>query len=179
MYLFACLFGRSIHTCTVTERHPTRGLLAWVHQCCPVFYQTLLCLSSFIIRKLCTDFIRSLFHLSYFDRRMRKTTNADVSLSLSGFVLGVSGQRVKVEPEVSSYPGQTVNLRCAFTDATGTQLTMVRCVFLLFSFGIGLGLYTSTLISVLNWLCGVKNKMLIHICSHFAELIQYHLFKYL
>lgn len=25
-----------------------------------------------------------------------------------------------------SYPGQTVNLRCAFTDATGIQLTMVR-----------------------------------------------------
>jgi len=41
-------------------------------------------------------------------------------------LLGVSGQRVKVEPEVLSYPGQTVNLRCAFTDATGIQLTMVR-----------------------------------------------------
>lgn len=39
------------------------------------------------------------------------------------------GQRVKVEPEVSSYPGQTVNLRCAFRDATGIQLTMVRYPF--------------------------------------------------
>ncbi|KAL6109243.1 nectin2 [Pungitius sinensis] len=42
---------------------------------------------------------------------------------------GASGQRVKVEPEVSSYPGQTVNLRCAFTDATGTQLTMVTWIY--------------------------------------------------
>ncbi|XP_061770791.1 nectin-2 isoform X2 [Nerophis ophidion] len=38
---------------------------------------------------------------------------------------GASGQQVKVEPEVLSYPGQTVNLRCAFTDTTGIQLTMV------------------------------------------------------
>ncbi|XP_033959387.1 nectin-2-like isoform X2 [Pseudochaenichthys georgianus] len=42
---------------------------------------------------------------------------------------GVSGQRVKVEPEVLSYPGQTVNLRCAFTDATGIQLTMVTWIY--------------------------------------------------
>ncbi|XP_053182417.1 poliovirus receptor homolog isoform X1 [Scomber japonicus] len=42
---------------------------------------------------------------------------------------GASGQRVKVEPEVSSYPGQTVNLRCAFTDATGIQLTMVTWIY--------------------------------------------------
>lgn len=49
-------------------------------------------------------------------------------LSLS--LLSASGQRVKVEPEVLSYPGQTVNLRCAFTDATGIQLTMVRNVFI-------------------------------------------------
>ncbi|XP_034409692.1 nectin-2 isoform X2 [Cyclopterus lumpus] len=42
---------------------------------------------------------------------------------------GVSGQRVKVEPEVLSYPGQTVNLRCAFTDATGMQLTMVTWIY--------------------------------------------------
>ncbi|XP_061803598.1 poliovirus receptor homolog isoform X1 [Nerophis lumbriciformis] len=38
---------------------------------------------------------------------------------------GASGQQVKVEPEVLSYPGQTVNLRCAFADTTGIQLTMV------------------------------------------------------
>lgn len=45
---------------------------------------------------------------------------------LSPFLSGASGQRVKVEPEVLSYPGQTVNLRCAFSDTTGVQLTMVR-----------------------------------------------------
>ncbi|XP_019751651.1 nectin-2 isoform X3 [Hippocampus comes] len=42
---------------------------------------------------------------------------------------GASGQRVKVEPEVLSYPGQTVNLRCAFTDTTGIQLTMVTWIY--------------------------------------------------
>ncbi|XP_039973486.1 nectin-2-like isoform X3 [Xiphias gladius] len=42
---------------------------------------------------------------------------------------GTTGQRVKVEPEVLSYPGQTVNLRCAFTDATGIQLTMVTWIY--------------------------------------------------
>ncbi|MEQ2283065.1 hypothetical protein AMECASPLE_007281, partial [Ameca splendens] len=36
-----------------------------------------------------------------------------------------SGQRVKVDAELSSYPGQTVNLRCSFSDPTGIQLTMV------------------------------------------------------
>lgn len=38
---------------------------------------------------------------------------------------GAVAQRVKVEPEVLSYPGQTVNLRCSFTDTTGVELTMV------------------------------------------------------
>ncbi|XP_053737482.1 nectin-2 isoform X1 [Synchiropus splendidus] len=42
---------------------------------------------------------------------------------------GALGQRVKVEPEVLSYPGQTVNLRCAFTDAVGIQLTMVTWIY--------------------------------------------------
>ncbi|XP_029958990.1 poliovirus receptor homolog isoform X2 [Salarias fasciatus] len=42
---------------------------------------------------------------------------------------GTSGQRVKTEPEVLSYPGQTVNLRCAFTDVSGTQLTMVTWIY--------------------------------------------------
>ncbi|CAN9513762.1 unnamed protein product [Ophioblennius macclurei] len=42
---------------------------------------------------------------------------------------GTSGQRVKAEPEVLSYPGQTVNLRCAFTDPTGIQLTMVTWIY--------------------------------------------------
>uniref|UniRef100_A0A3Q1EN33 Si:ch73-22o12.1 n=1 Tax=Acanthochromis polyacanthus TaxID=80966 RepID=A0A3Q1EN33_9TELE len=51
-------------------------------------------------------------------------------LIASIFVIhGTSGQRVKVEPEVLSYPGQTVNLRCAFTDATGIQLTMVTWIY--------------------------------------------------
>ncbi|XP_071376042.1 poliovirus receptor homolog [Centroberyx affinis] len=45
------------------------------------------------------------------------------------FMHGASGQRVKVEPEVLSYPGQSVNLRCAFTDATGIQLTMVTWIY--------------------------------------------------
>nr|XP_057909314.1 nectin-2 isoform X4 [Doryrhamphus excisus] len=42
---------------------------------------------------------------------------------------GTSGQLVKVEPEVLSYPGQTVNLRCAFADTTGIQLTMVTWIY--------------------------------------------------
>ncbi|KAF7670136.1 hypothetical protein LDENG_00049680 [Lucifuga dentata] len=50
-------------------------------------------------------------------------------LITSIFNQGASGQRVKVEPEVSSYPGQTVNLRCAFSDATGVQLTMVTWIY--------------------------------------------------
>ncbi|KAM8847094.1 nectin-2 isoform 2-T2 [Synchiropus picturatus] len=42
---------------------------------------------------------------------------------------GALGQRVKVEPEVLSYPGQTVNLRCAFAVAEGIQLTMVTWIY--------------------------------------------------
>ncbi|XP_068616385.1 nectin-2 isoform X2 [Brachionichthys hirsutus] len=42
---------------------------------------------------------------------------------------GALGQRVKVEPEVSSYLGETVDLRCSFSDATGTQLTMVTWIY--------------------------------------------------
>ncbi|XP_074538850.1 poliovirus receptor homolog isoform X1 [Halichoeres trimaculatus] len=42
---------------------------------------------------------------------------------------GVSGNRVKVESEVPSYPGQTVNLHCAFTDPSGNQLTMVTWIY--------------------------------------------------
>ncbi|GAA6229291.1 nectin-2-like isoform X2 [Lates japonicus] len=42
---------------------------------------------------------------------------------------GAAGQRVEVEPEVLSYPGQTVNLRCAFTEATGIQPTMVTWIY--------------------------------------------------
>ncbi|XP_026173282.1 nectin-2 isoform X3 [Mastacembelus armatus] len=50
-------------------------------------------------------------------------------LVASVLIQHASGQRVKVEPEVLSYPGQTVNLRCAFTDATGIQLTMVTWIY--------------------------------------------------
>uniref|UniRef100_A0A3Q3KYA8 Si:ch73-22o12.1 n=1 Tax=Mastacembelus armatus TaxID=205130 RepID=A0A3Q3KYA8_9TELE len=57
---------------------------------------------------------------------MKKATNINGSFSL---FFAASGQRVKVEPEVLSYPGQTVNLRCAFTDATGIQLTMVTWIY--------------------------------------------------
>ncbi|XP_041081645.1 nectin-2-like [Polyodon spathula] len=39
-------------------------------------------------------------------------------------------QRVKVEPEVSSYPGQDITLRCSFSDPTGevkkSQVTWIR-----------------------------------------------------
>lgn len=54
-----------------------------------------------------------------------------IHVFLSFLFTAALGQRVKVEPEVSSYPGQTVNLRCAFTDATGIQLTMVRYRFII------------------------------------------------
>uniref|UniRef100_A0A3P9J3W5 Nectin cell adhesion molecule 2 n=1 Tax=Oryzias latipes TaxID=8090 RepID=A0A3P9J3W5_ORYLA len=42
---------------------------------------------------------------------------------------GILGQRVKVDPEVMSYPGQSVNLRCSFSDPTGVQLTMVTWIY--------------------------------------------------
>lgn len=83
-------------------------------------------LSSFIIEKLCTDFIRSLFLSPLLVWEERKRQTLMFFCSLFSFHLGASGQRVKVEREVLSYPGQTVNLRCAFTDPTGVQLTMVR-----------------------------------------------------
>ncbi|CAL8247439.1 unnamed protein product [Lota lota] len=45
------------------------------------------------------------------------------------FIHGGLGQRVKVEPEVLSYPGQSVNLRCAFNDPSGIQLTQVTWIY--------------------------------------------------
>nr|XP_061789512.1 nectin-2-like [Nerophis lumbriciformis] len=42
---------------------------------------------------------------------------------------GVFGQQVKVEPEVTSYPGQTVNLICTFTDTNKIQITMVTWIY--------------------------------------------------
>ncbi|XP_034030328.1 nectin-2 isoform X3 [Thalassophryne amazonica] len=50
-------------------------------------------------------------------------------LVASVLIHAVSGQRVKVEPEVASYPGQTVNLRCAFNDPSGVDLTMVTWIY--------------------------------------------------
>ncbi|XP_067457184.1 poliovirus receptor homolog isoform X1 [Thunnus thynnus] len=58
-----------------------------------------------------------------------KMTGLLFSVASILLIQGASGQRVKVEPEVLSYPGQTVNLRCAFTDATGIQLTMVTWIY--------------------------------------------------
>ncbi|XP_046702332.1 nectin-2 isoform X1 [Silurus meridionalis] len=41
---------------------------------------------------------------------------------------GSSAQKVKVEPEVVSYPGETVVLRCQFPDPGQTQLTQVSWI---------------------------------------------------
>ncbi|KAI4890321.1 hypothetical protein NFI96_002935 [Prochilodus magdalenae] len=38
-------------------------------------------------------------------------------------------QYVKVEPEVVTYPGQTVTLRCQFSDSSQTQLTQVSWIY--------------------------------------------------
>ncbi|XP_023265151.1 carcinoembryonic antigen-related cell adhesion molecule 5-like isoform X4 [Seriola lalandi dorsalis] len=40
-------------------------------------------------------------------------------------VISATGQQVDVEPEVFSYPGQTVHLRCALINAAGNELTQV------------------------------------------------------
>ncbi|XP_019948582.2 nectin-2 isoform X2 [Paralichthys olivaceus] len=65
-------------------------------------------------------------------RNWHDRTTMMVLLCLVASILaghGAAGQRVKVEAEVLSYPGQTVNLRCAFTDETGIQLTMVTWIY--------------------------------------------------
>lgn len=113
--------------------------------------------SSFIIRRLCTNTIPLLPFLV--PSPWRKPTLTFLFLSL--FLPGASGQRVKVEPEVLSYPGQTVNLRCAFTDAAGIQLTMVRYTlswhnsFLFFHLGFDY-FFLPPHSSSLNWVCGMK-----------------------
>ncbi|KAJ8355033.1 hypothetical protein SKAU_G00226000 [Synaphobranchus kaupii] len=43
-------------------------------------------------------------------------------------VSGAASQRVRVDPEVQSYPGETVNLRCAFADKGDLQLTQVSWI---------------------------------------------------
>ncbi|XP_023265150.1 carcinoembryonic antigen-related cell adhesion molecule 1-like isoform X3 [Seriola lalandi dorsalis] len=42
-----------------------------------------------------------------------------------GVISAATGQQVDVEPEVFSYPGQTVHLRCALINAAGNELTQV------------------------------------------------------
>ncbi|XP_073728172.1 nectin-2 isoform X2 [Misgurnus anguillicaudatus] len=49
--------------------------------------------------------------------------------SLSHVWQGSLAQRVRVEPEVVSYPGQTVTLRCQFQDRGNTKLTQVAWIF--------------------------------------------------
>ncbi|XP_018587530.1 poliovirus receptor-like [Scleropages formosus] len=49
-------------------------------------------------------------------------------LLLFSALLGALGQRVKVDQEVVSYPGQTVNLRCQFAGDKGTELTQVSWI---------------------------------------------------
>ncbi|XP_051577236.1 nectin-2 isoform X2 [Myxocyprinus asiaticus] len=44
------------------------------------------------------------------------------------FLQGSLAQRVRVEPEVMSYPGQTVTLRCQFPNPGDTQLTQVSWI---------------------------------------------------
>ncbi|XP_059423662.1 nectin-2-like isoform X1 [Carassius carassius] len=44
-------------------------------------------------------------------------------------IQGALAQRVKVEPEVVSYPGQVVTLRCQFPNPGETQLTQVSWIF--------------------------------------------------
>ncbi|KAL6489473.1 hypothetical protein MHYP_G00032140 [Metynnis hypsauchen] len=56
------------------------------------------------------------------------------SMGLLGFVFlliiqGSSAQKVKVQPEVVSYPGQDVTLRCQFPSPGQTQLTQVSWIF--------------------------------------------------
>ncbi|XP_036411518.1 nectin-2-like isoform X2 [Megalops cyprinoides] len=50
-----------------------------------------------------------------------------VALFLTVFQ-GAAGQRVQVDPEVESYPGQTVNLRCQFVNGGDIRLTQVSWI---------------------------------------------------
>ncbi|XP_067304965.1 poliovirus receptor isoform X1 [Pseudorasbora parva] len=45
------------------------------------------------------------------------------------FIQGLLADRVRVEPEVVSYPGQTVTLRCQFPNPGENQLTQVSWIF--------------------------------------------------
>lgn len=57
---------------------------------------------------------------------------SSLGLLSSVFFLLIQGslaQRVKVQPEVVSYPGQTVTLRCQFPDPGQTELTQVSWIY--------------------------------------------------
>ncbi|XP_023265149.1 carcinoembryonic antigen-related cell adhesion molecule 5-like isoform X2 [Seriola lalandi dorsalis] len=50
---------------------------------------------------------------------------AVIYVIILGVISAATGQQVDVEPEVFSYPGQTVHLRCALINAAGNELTQV------------------------------------------------------
>ncbi|XP_036394084.1 nectin-2 isoform X2 [Megalops cyprinoides] len=64
--------------------------------------------------------------LFFFDFR-RKNVGLVVAILFAMFQ-GTACQKVRVEPEVVSYPGQTVTLRCNFVDASGIKLTQVSWI---------------------------------------------------
>ncbi|KAJ8334410.1 hypothetical protein SKAU_G00400490 [Synaphobranchus kaupii] len=57
----------------------------------------------------------------------RKNCGLSVVLILT-IIGGVTGQHVKVEAELESYPGQMVNLRCQFMGSEGIRLTQVSWI---------------------------------------------------
>ncbi|XP_036431175.1 poliovirus receptor-like isoform X2 [Colossoma macropomum] len=61
---------------------------------------------------------------------MFSQSSANITAALILILLaGSLAQRVKVQPEVVSYPGQVVSLRCQFPDPGQTQLTQVSWIF--------------------------------------------------
>ncbi|KAJ8355029.1 hypothetical protein SKAU_G00225960 [Synaphobranchus kaupii] len=59
---------------------------------------------------------------------IQKLHHFDVPPLLIHWVHSAASQRVRVEPQVESYPGETVNLRCAFADKGDLQLTQVSWI---------------------------------------------------
>lgn len=113
------------------EPQSSLGLLAWITGvvlCRASLYQPLsLCahLSSGGLKRRRLRSLSAAFPSSQ-SQVVKEDKTAHFNVFFSLFLSGASGQRVKVEPEVSSYPGQSVTLRCAFADPTEVQLTMVR-----------------------------------------------------
>lgn len=113
------------------EPQSSLGLLAWITGvvlCRASLYQPLsLCahLSSGGLKRRRLRSPSAAFPSSQ-SQVVKEDKTAHFNGFFSLFLSGASGQRVKVEPEVSSYPGQSVTLRCAFADPTEVQLTMVR-----------------------------------------------------